>query len=64
MHSGSRVLATRIKAANAPAFAPADMKAVTEVGAPSYTSGVQEWNGTMAALNPRPTIKSAKPATV
>ena len=36
--------------------------AVTEVGAPSYTSGVQMWNGTMATLKPKPTTNSAAPA--
>ena len=28
------------------------MNAVTGVGAPSYTSGVQKWNGTAATLKP------------
>ncbi len=37
---------TRAKAANAAAFTPVDMKAVTIVGAPSYASGVHMWNGT------------------
>ena len=37
------------------------MNAVTGVGAPWYTSGVQTWNGTAAALNSRPIASSARP---
>ena len=40
------------------------MNAVTGVGAPWYTSGVQKWNGTAATLNPRPTSSSATPARI
>src|ERR1700690_109597 len=41
---------------------PAALEAVerkpeTGVGAPSYTSGAQKWNGTIETLNPRPTIR-------
>ena len=36
------------------------MNAVTEVGAPWYTSGVHMWNGTAATLKPNPTITSIK----
>ena len=32
---------------------PADMNAVTGVGAPSYTSGTHMWNGTAATLKPK-----------
>ncbi len=32
---------------------PADMNAVTDVGAPSYTSGTHIWNGAAATLNPK-----------
>jgi hypothetical protein len=37
------------------------MSVVTAVGAPSYTSGVQTWNGIIATLNPNPTSRSAMP---
>ena len=46
---------TRTNAANAAAFTPADMKAVTTAGAPSYASGVHMWNGTADTLNANPT---------
>ena len=49
---------TRTKAANAAAFTPADMKAVTTAGAPSYASGVHMWNGTADTLNAKPTSSS------
>src|SRR2546428_1331316 len=51
---------TRRMAANAAALGPTDMNAVAGVGAPSYASGVHWWNGTIAALNPRPTAMSAR----
>src|SRR3954468_4459876 len=38
------------------------MKATTGVGDPWYTSGVHEWNGTGAILNPKPTSSNPKPA--
>src|SRR6266850_8105750 len=47
---------TRRIAANAAAFGATDMNAVAGVGAPSYASGVHWWNGTTAALNPRPVV--------
>src|SRR5712691_12311364 len=50
---------TRRIAANAAAFGATDMNAVAGVGAPSYASGVHWWNGTTAALKPRPTVMSA-----
>src|SRR2546430_1137185 len=34
------------------------------VGAPWYTSGVQEWNGTTAILNANPTARSAAAANI
>mgnify|MGYP001059674074 CR=1 FL=1 len=37
--------------ANAAVLVATAMNAVTGVGAPWYTSGVQTWNGTAAALN-------------
>ncbi len=45
---------TRTIAANAAAFTPTLISAVTGVGAPSYTSGVHMWNGTAATLNAKP----------
>src|SRR6185369_9577045 len=48
---------TRAKAANAAAFTPVDMNAVTIVGAPSYASGVHMWNGTADTLNANPTAR-------
>src|SRR3954453_11012618 len=47
---------TRTNAANAAAFTPADMNAVTTGGAPSYASGVHMWNGTADTLKANPTI--------
>src|SRR6516164_3005781 len=46
---------TRTNAANAAAFTPVDMNAVTIVGAPSYASGAHMWNGTAEILKQRPT---------
>src|SRR5436309_10264028 len=48
-------LNTRRNAANAATFVPADMNAVTLVGAPWYASGVHMWNGTAATLKANPT---------
>src|SRR5262245_10559372 len=53
---------TRSSAANPAALVADDMKAVTGVGAPWYTSGVHMWNGTAATLKPSPTSRSANPA--
>src|SRR5271155_3808931 len=49
----------RNKTANAAALGAVDMKPTTGAGAPSYTSGVQMWNGAAATLNPRPTNMNA-----
>ena len=46
---------TRRKAANAATFVPADMNAVTQVGAPWYASGVHMWKGAAETLNRNPT---------
>src|SRR5579884_3831992 len=56
---------TRKKTANAAAFGPADINALTGAAAPWYTSGAQTWNGTTDTLNPKPTKRSAaaSPAT-
>src|SRR5262249_31830369 len=50
---------TRSSTAKAAALGPVDISATTGAGAPSYTSGVQTWNGAEATLKPRPTIISA-----
>ena len=42
-------------ATNPPAFDATDRNAVTGVGAPSYVSGAQKWNGTALILNANPT---------
>jgi hypothetical protein len=62
-------MSRRASTAKAAVFTPAAMKAVTGVGAPSYTSGVQRWNGTAAILkaspaptSPSPTVKSGPDA--
>src|SRR4051795_6406723 len=43
-----------IMATNPPAFDATERKAVTGVGAPSYVSGAQKWNGTAEILNANP----------
>ena len=50
-------------AANPAALVADAMKAVTGLGAPSYTSGVHMWNGTAATLNARPTSSNTMPAS-
>src|SRR6478735_3858788 len=52
---------TRSIAAKAATLVQDAMKAVTGVGAPWYTSGVQRWNGPTEALNSSPTSTSARP---
>src|SRR5437016_13584519 len=47
---GNAVRKMRNRTANPAAFGPTDMNPVTGVGAPSYTSGVQTWNGATATL--------------
>ena len=39
------------------------MNTVTQVGDPSYTSGIHMWNGTAPNLNPTPTMRKAMPNT-
>ena len=46
---------TRISAPTAAILVQAAMNPVTGVGAPAYTSGVHEWNGTALNLNSSPT---------
>ena len=59
--AGSAESKTRRSAPKAAALTPADMKAVTVVGAPSYTSGAHMWKGTLATLKPKPTSSRAAP---
>src|SRR5437764_10143134 len=51
-----------ISATKPPAFDATERNAVTGVGAPSYVSGAQKWNGTALILNAKPAIVR-KPAT-
>ena len=60
----SATVSTRISAANAAAFEPVAMSAVTDVGAPSYTSGAHMWNGTDEILNPKPTSSRPRPIVI
>src|SRR5262245_32160590 len=53
---------TRKSPANAAAFTADAMNATVGVGAPWYTSGNHEWNGTAPILKPKPTSSSASPA--
>src|SRR3979411_2205864 len=57
--SGSR----RMASANAASFEAVPMNTVTQVGDPSYTSGIHIWNGTAPNLNPTPTMRKAMPNT-
>ena len=52
----------RIRAAKPAALGPTDMKAVTGVGAPSYTSGVHTWNGAAATLKLKPATTRPMPS--
>src|SRR4030065_159424 len=51
---------TRSRTANPAALEPTERKAATGVGAPSYTSGVHWWNGTMEILKPNPASLRAR----
>src|SRR5439155_21796927 len=53
----------RSSKAKAAAFGPAEKRAVTGVGAPSYTSGVHTWNGAAATLKPSPIRIMASPSS-
>src|SRR5689334_12318291 len=46
---------TRARPQKAATLTADDMNTTAGVGEPSYTSGLQEWNGTAATLNPSPT---------
>src|SRR3990172_5072650 len=60
--SGKAVTRTRSITTIAAVLVAADMKAVTEVGAPWYTSGVHMWNGAAETLNASPARIIASPA--
>ena len=53
----------RVKTASAATFGAEAKKAVTGVGAPSYTSGVHMWNGTAETLKQRPASRKTRPNT-
>src|SRR6185312_12344365 len=52
----------RIKPTKIDTFTIVAMKEVNTVGAPSYTSGVQKWNGAAETLNAIDTSRSNSPA--
>ena len=60
--SGNAVTRTRSITTSAAVFVAADMNAVTEVGAPWYTSGVHMWKGAAETLNASPARIIASPA--
>ena len=59
---GKVAMNTRPIAANAADLVATDMKVVTNVGAPSYTSGVHMWKGAADALNASPTERNPIPS--
>src|SRR5438132_11080741 len=59
---GNVAMNTRPIAANAADLVATDMKVVTRVGAPSYTSGVHMWKGAAEALNASPTDRNPIPS--
>src|SRR5262245_59286645 len=60
---GKAMKITAIRATNPAAFADTDRKAVTGVGAPSYVSGAQVWNGTADTLKANPAMTNATATT-
>ncbi len=54
---------TRSSSAIAATFGAVAKKTVTDVGAPSYTSGVHMWNGTAETLKAKPTSTNTMPTT-
>ena len=52
-----------IKTVNAATFGTTAKNKVTDVGEPSYTSGVHIWKGTADILNAKPTKIKTKPKT-
>ncbi len=63
LSSGNAVTRMRRVTTSAAVFVAADMNAVTDVGAPWYTSGVHMWNGAAETLNASPARIIARPAT-
>ena len=61
--SGNAVTRIRSMSTRPAIFVAADMKAVTVVGAPWYTSGVHMWNGAAETLNASPARIIAIPVT-
>ncbi len=57
--AGKAAIMKRTSTAKPAAFEAVEMKAVMDVGAPSYTSGAQKWNGAAEILKPNPTSTSA-----
>src|SRR5512138_1058215 len=53
--SGKATKNRRTSTAKPAAFEAVDRNPATGVGAPSYTSGAQKWNGTTETLKPIPT---------
>src|SRR5687767_5797724 len=53
-----------MKAINAAAFTIVAIKDVKTVGAPSYTSGVQKWNGAADTLNDIENMSNTTPAII
>src|ERR1039457_4467180 len=51
----------RMKATKAAPFTTVAINEVNTVGAPSYTSGVQKWNGAAETLKDNDTINNNKP---
>ena len=59
--AGKATNSTRISAAKPATLAALLMNAVTDVGAPSYTSGTQARKGAAAILKPKPTSSKPNP---
>src|SRR5512144_1355644 len=60
---GNTATSTRSSTAKPAAFEAVERKPATGVGAPSYTSGAQKWNGTAETLKPKPTSTSITAST-
>src|SRR3989304_1054484 len=62
--TGRATRKTLRSAAKLAAFGPTDMKAVMDVGAPSYASGAHIWKGTAAILNANPDMRRMTEAII
>jgi hypothetical protein len=58
---GNATIAVRTNMAMPATLTAAAKKAVTGVGAPSYTSGVHIWNGTADTLKQKPANRNTRP---